>query len=51
MLGEELSVRFITLKLEIDTLPAPAPPVPEPSETGFEAPHENEKISNAFFAA
>src|SRR5688572_19658292 len=48
--GDALSVRFMMLKLEIDTLPADAPPLPDPMVTGFEAPQENEYSSNAFFS-
>src|SRR4051794_30068046 len=39
---EAESVFFMTLKLEIDTLPPPLPSVPEPMVTGFDAPSENE---------
>src|SRR5271165_6428416 len=41
-LADEVSVFFMTLKLETETLPADRPVEPEPTVVGLEAPQENE---------
>jgi hypothetical protein len=46
--GEATSVFFMTLNDEMLTRDAVMPPVPGPTVTGAEAPHENEKISIFF---
>src|SRR5262249_42544062 len=49
-LGEALSVFFMMLNDEIDTLPPPLPPDCEPTVVGLLAPNEKDMISQAFLA-